>query len=430
MSSILDFFTTYHLLEIGFLTVFLLVLRHYTVKKAIPFLLSKSKKKISQRILSYYINTIFLLFLIYSIIRFNEFDITLFETYDGNSLTFSDILIGFLIVEMAFLVNFLANQLWFNRSLSNNPEDEKLYLDNKSSGTQSFKYVLTIVALRFITTVMGLNYSLFHNEQITIRVNDVLKIILIVLLANFISFLFIKVFLQRYYRRREVNTGTQYSINQLVKYFIYVILLLVGIESIGIELTVIWAGLAALMVGIGLGLQTTFSDFVSGIILLFERSIEVGNTVQVENNVGIVQRIGLRSCSIQLRDHRVMMVPNSKMINSIVMNWDGDHKINRFSVTVGVAYGSDVKFVRDILLDVARKNNYVEQRPIPSVRFENFGDSSLNFELLFWSRISITIEDVQSDIRFEIHEAFMENDIKIPFPQRDLWIKSWPEQKM
>jgi small-conductance mechanosensitive channel len=126
----------------------------------------------------------------------------------------------------------------------------------------------------------------------------------------------------------------------------------------------------------------------------------------------------------------VVVVPNSSIINNAFLNWDKNHKLTRFTVTVGVAYGSDVEKVRELLIQAARDNRYVVDRPSPFVRFVDFGDSALIFELLFWSTVLITIEDVKSDLRFSIDKAFRENGVHIPFPQRDLWIKQVPgEQK-
>ena len=372
----------------------LLVLRYYLIRRLIPWLAKRSTRTLNTRILSYYINSILIMSIVLVVVGLSDLDLEFFKSFEKQTIHFSDILLAFIVIQTAFLIYYLANQLFLKESQNEQQGDDHL-TEREVSGSDSFKYVLGVVAIKFLVSVFDLNYVLYKTEDIVIHVNDVLKILLIVLLANFISYLFIKVFLKRYYRRKKFNQGAQYSINQLVRYIIYVVLFLVGLESIGIGLKVIWGGLAALMVGIGFGLQRTFADFIAGIILLFERSVEVGNTIEVDGKKGLVKKIGLRTSRVMTRDERLLVVPNSKMVDNTFVNWNLEHDSNRFSILVGVAYGSDVKKVKEILLDVARNNGYVESRPTPLVRFIDFGDSALQFELLFWSRVLITIDDVK-----------------------------------
>jgi small-conductance mechanosensitive channel len=226
-----------------------------------------------------------------------------------------------------------------------------------------------------------------------------------------------------YYRNNSIDIGTQYAVNQLVTYVIFVLAFFFSIESLGMNFTVLWGSAAALLVGVGLGLQQTFNDLTSGIILLFDRSIEVGNVVDLKGTVGIVRKIGLRTSQVETRDNIIIIVPNSKLIVDEVVNWSHFDDKARFKVTVGVAYGSDTELVKELMLSVARDNVFVLEHPSPSVFFAGFGDSSLDFELYFWSRNFMFIERVKSDIRFEIDRKFRENNVTIPFPQRDLWIK-------
>jgi len=187
-------------------------------------------------------------------------------------------------------------------------------------------------------------------------------------------------------------------------------------------MTVLWGGAAALLVGLGLGLQQTFNDFFSGIILLFERTVELGDVLEVDGTVGTVKLIGLRTSILETRDNITVVVPNSKLVTNNVTNWSHFDKKVRFQVNVGVAYGSDTKLVKELLLKVAMENTAVLEQPSPFVRFTNFGDSSLDFELHFYSREFIDIEDVKSDLRFEIDTFFRENNVDIPFPQRTIWM--------
>ncbi len=256
------------------------------------------------------------------------------------------------------------------------------------------------------------------------RLHSVFVALLIILAARLGAWVLINLVLYSYYKRQRINIGSQYAINQLLKYFIYTIALLIALESMGVRLTVLWGGAAALLVGVGLGLQQTFNDLISGIILLFERTVEVGDFVQIEDLLGTVKRIGLRTSLIESRENITVIVPNSKLIVDNVINWSHYDKKARFSIKVGVAYGSNTQMVKDVLLKVAKENGHILKHPSPIVRFKDFGNSSLDFELLFWSNDFLRIEDIQSEMRFEIDHHFREEGIEIPFPQRDIWIRT------
>jgi small-conductance mechanosensitive channel len=260
---------------------------------------------------------------------------------------------------------------------------------------------------------------------VPVHLSNILTALLTLLIARLIVWVVTQIILYNYYKREKINLGSQFAINQLLKYVIYVIAILIAITNLGVNPTLIWGGLAALLVGIGLGLQQTFNDFFSGIILLFERSVEIGDVLEVSGGtVGTVKRIGMRASLIETRANITIVVPNSKLVTEDVINWSHfDNKV-RFNITVSVAYGSDTKMVRAILLEVAQENSYIIEYPAPFVRFTDFGDSGLYFELHFWSRNFIIIEDIKSDLRFNIDAAFREAGITIPFPQRDVWIRS------
>jgi len=223
-----------------------------------------------------------------------------------------------------------------------------------------------------------------------------------------------------YYKRKSVNTGSQYAINQLIKYVFFVVAVLLALDNMGIQMTVLWGGAAALLVGIGLGLQQTFMDFFSGVILLFERSVEVSDVVSVDGLVGTITQIGLRTSNLLTRENINIIIPNSKLTVDNVTNWSHFTEHVRFSVAVGVAYGSDTKKVKKILMGVANENPYIMTTPSSFVRFVDFEDSSLNMELHFWTKNLLIAEDIKSDLRFAINDAFIEKDIEIPFPQRVL----------
>ena len=274
------------------------------------------------------------------------------------------------------------------------------HVDKKELGNRSVQYIVYLFATILVLQGLDLDYTLFKFNYIPINVSSVLVAILVILIAQLLAWVLTQLLLFNYYRKKEVNVGSRYAINQLLKYIIYVIAVFIAIESLGVKTTVIWGGLAALLVGVGLGLQQTFNDLLSGILLLFERTVEVGHVVQIGNMIGTVQRIGLRTSIVETRENVSVIVPNSKLVTDNVTNWSHKDDKVRFVIPIGVAYGSDTEKVKSILLQVAKDNIYVLGKPIPTVRFVSFGDSSLDFQLLFWSRNFIVIEDIKSDIRF------------------------------
>ena len=211
--------------------------------------------------------------------------------------------------------------------------------------------------------------------------------------------------------------------NQLVKYVVYLIAIIMALNVLGIDMSLVLGGAAALLVGIGLGLQQTFNDVISGLVILFERSVSVGDVLEFDSTVGIVKRIGIRASTIETRGNTSIVVPNHMLVNEKVVNWNHFSEKVRFSIDIGVAYGSDTELVKKLLLESVLSNPYVEKYPASFVRFQNFGDFALEFSLYFFSRNLLIIEDVKSDIRLEIDKLFRQNSITIPFPQSEIHIR-------
>ncbi len=230
--------------------------------------------------------------------------------------------------------------------------------------------------------------------------------------------------LGRYFNKKKVDAGRRYAFQQFVKYIIYTIATLMVIEAIGVQLSVLWGGAAALLVGIGLGLQQTFNDLISGIILLIEGSVEVGDVIKVEGLVGTVKSINVRTSRVETRDNVSILVPNSKMVGENAINWSHTEEPTRFQIQVGVAYNSDVKLVNLLLMQAANEHPAILKSPTPKIQFIDFGNSSLDFKLHFYSKEYLMIEFVKSDIRYRIIELFRKNNVEIPFPQRDLWLRN------
>ena len=269
-----------------------------------------------------------------------------------------------------------------------------------------------------------LDYVLFKvNKDIEFSVRSLILIIIGYLVAKLVAYLFRRL-LKEYFKRRNVYIGRSYTIITLVKYLIYIIAFLVVINLLGIRLNYFLAGSAALLVGIGLGLQSTFNDFFSGLILLIDGTLEVGDILLIDNRYFKVKYIGLRTSRLQdIRNH-LHIIPNSQLVNNKVDNLSDTKLPVRFQVKVGVAYGTDIAKVERILLEVIAPFNKFKMTYLPSVFLQEYGDSSLVFQLNFFSKEAFIIEKILSDIRKEIAKAFEREGIQIPFPQRDLWIRN------
>lgn len=235
-------------------------------------------------------------------------------------------------------------------------------------------------------------------------------------------------FVQRKHKQafQTWDKGRRMAIYQIIRYVVYVIATLFIMSNLHIDLTVLLTSTAALFVGLGLAMQDTFANVASGFLILFEGTIEVGdmvyiNSLQLE---GRVTDIRLRSTIIETLDSVSVIVPNAKFTASNVVNWSFNDRETRFHLKVGVAYGSDINRVKEVLIDAALRHNKVLKSPPPKVRFQDFGNSSLDFELLFWTHYAVEYEDILSDLRYTIEAEFRLQEIEIPFPQRDLHIRS------
>jgi small-conductance mechanosensitive channel len=268
-----------------------------------------------------------------------------------------------------------------------------------------------------------LEYNLLSIQDYTFTVYDLLRLFIYFLIAKTILWL-IKKALDRKWKFKKLDHGSQYALYQIITYIIWVIAIVLALESVGVKVTILIAGSAALLVGIGLGLQQTFNDIISGIILLVEGSIKVGDILEVDGNVVRVKKIGLRTSIVEDRSEIVVILPNSKIVTDKVINWTYNYERARFTVSVGVAYGTNVDLVLKILIESAAEHPLCNQEKKPFARLVNFGDSSLGFEVYFWCHEMFGIDQVKSDIRKTISKKFDEHGIVIPFPQRDLHFKS------
>jgi small-conductance mechanosensitive channel len=268
-----------------------------------------------------------------------------------------------------------------------------------------------------------LEYTLLSTEKFQLTVADILAVALVLLGSKMLIWTINEVFLERFFKRKHIDAGRQYALRTFSSYVVYVLATFLILEIIGIS-SMLWASSAALLVGVGLGLQDTFKDLISGIVILVEGTVEVNDVIEVGGLVAIVREIGLRTSVVETQDHVSILIPNSKLVIDNVINWSHNDAPTRFIIRVGVAYGSDTALVTDLLIRAARENPKVLDSPAISVQFKDFGNSSLDFDLLFYSEEFFRIEVVKSQIRYAIDRLFREHNVSIPFPQRDLWIRN------
>lgn len=270
-----------------------------------------------------------------------------------------------------------------------------------------------------------LGIDLLNLGSYTLEIMDLISVIIILLIARLVVF-GIKKYLNTRAKRGSFDEGKVYAIGQVLAYVIYIIAIIASIDALGFKVTVLLASSTAILVGLGLGLQDTFRDMVAGFIILFERTVTAGDIVEIDGTVGRVTEVGLRTTSLHTREEIVIIVPNNKLTTERVINWSQNDKKTRFTINVGVAYGSDTALVGELLVRAAKEHQKVMKSPEPFVAFSDFGNSSLDFSLYFFSENLFRIERIKSDIRFRIDALFRENGVTIPFPQRDLWLKQVP----
>jgi small-conductance mechanosensitive channel len=225
--------------------------------------------------------------------------------------------------------------------------------------------------------------------------------------------------------KSSIEIGVRQAVGSIIRYGVVAVGFVVIFETVGIDLSALTILAGALGIGVGFGLQNITNNLVSGLIILLERPIKVGDRIEVGKVVGDVLKISLRATTVRTNDNIAIIIPNSDFVSSTVTNWSYTDRDVRFNIPVGVSYGSDPEAVKRVLLEVADEHSGVLEAPEPDVIFEEFGESSLNFLLRVWTREYITRPYIlRSELNFAIKKKFEEQGIEIPFPQRDLHIRS------
>ncbi|MCB0748279.1 MAG: mechanosensitive ion channel [Ignavibacteriae bacterium] len=269
-----------------------------------------------------------------------------------------------------------------------------------------------------------LNFPLFTINQTSVTFLSIVLFLLILFLFIIISKLFKNRFLLKILTKFNIDEGIQFTFSRISQYLIVFIGIVIAFQFIGVDLTGLAVVLGFLSVGIGFGLQNITSNFIAGLILLFERPIKVGDRVTVSDTEGDVLHINIRSTTIRSLNNIAYIVPNSDFISTTVVNWSHIDKKIRVDLDVGVSYNSDLDLVLKVLKDLAMENKEILKTPEPEVQLREFGDSSWNMKLRVWIENPNRHYYVRSDLNCAIVRKFKENGIEIPFPQRDLHIRS------
>lgn len=274
--------------------------------------------------------------------------------------------------------------------------------------------------------VKYLNYPFVNQKEFRVSILSLLLLILIILIATLIS-RYTRRFLQkRVLPKFHIEIGLQYTLLRLVHYLIVALGVLYAMKiGFSIDLTSIAVIVGFLSVGIGFGLQYVAADIASGFILLFERPIRIGDWVRLSDDMeGRVETISLRSTVIITNENLAVIVPNSKLVQNKFVNYSYGAPVVRLNIPIGVAYGSDLEKVSIALLEAAGSVERVLNKPEPQVHFSGFGDSSIDLQIRVWIDKPRDHTTITSDVNFAVERAFREHNIEIPFPQRDLHLRT------
>lgn len=263
------------------------------------------------------------------------------------------------------------------------------------------------------------SYKIWPGDKVEITAGTFLTIIIAIILVTYVLKLVHKLITSKL---PEEDRNKFISIFGFLRYLFYILVVLIVLHTSGVNLTVLLTASAALFVGLGFALQYLFQDIISGILIIMDQSLRVGDIVEVNGKVGRVFEIRLRTTRALTRDDKVIIIPNHQFLTDSIYNYTQNHKSTRESVKVGVAYGSDIILVTHILENIASEHKGILKNPKPFVLFEDFGDSALLFSINFFINDSYADPKIKSAMRYIIEAKFREHNISIPFPQRDVHI--------
>jgi len=268
-----------------------------------------------------------------------------------------------------------------------------------------------------------LDFKLIDTDKFDVSLYDIIALVVIFIAAKMVLKI-VKINIRKKFRAKEdYNKATEFVYIQIAKYVIYLFAIIFALKAIDIDITILLTGSAALLVGIGLGLQDVFKDMFSGLVLLFEGNVRVGDIVEISNGgktepiVAKILKINVRTTQIETREGNVLIIPNAKLTQEYVENWSHGSELSRFRITLTVEYGSDTELIIRLLKQAAFAHPKVRKNHPVDVRLSHFGNNGLDLELIFWADQSWDINNYKSEIRFEIDRLFREHKVAIPFPQ-------------
>ncbi len=369
-----------------------------------------------------------------------------FASYLTNNLLLTGLVLGGFVIFHGLVRELLTIAL--EREEAERVPVEDTEEERDSSGTllrfwlvAAFDFALLLAATSLLLWAWGFGIADFKEwtrlliggfkiGKFTISLTDILIAVFVFVAILFATRMLQRVLENRIFPKTRLDIGVRHSLKTSIGYIGLVIAAAIAISALGLDLSNIAIIAGALSVGIGFGLQNIVNNFVSGLILLVERPVKVGDWVEVGAHQGYVKRINVRATELQTFQRSSVIIPNSELLSSSVVNWTHKDTLARVDISVGVSYGSDIELVRDTLLQCAKNHPNCISEPSPFVLFLNFGDSSLDFDLRFYVARADEMFRTGSDVRFAIVRAFREKGIEIPFPQRDLHVRTVVEGMM
>lgn len=264
-----------------------------------------------------------------------------------------------------------------------------------------------------------LSKMIYDNGDVKVTVGTIVALIGVLVLTH----LFLRY--TRILLTKKLDEDDKYRFKTVfvfIKYIIFTIAIVTTLDSTGVKITAILAASTALFVGIGLGMQKLFQDIISGIFILIDKTVTINDVIEIDKKVGKIIQVGLRTTKAITNDEKILVIPNHKFLNEILYNWTQNDETTREFVDVGVAYGTDVDLVKALLLGIAVQEEAILNAPEPLILFTDFGDSALQFRLYFYVQDSFHVPLIKSNLRYKIYNIFNENNINIPFPQRDVHV--------
>lgn len=288
----------------------------------------------------------------------------------------------------------------------------------QDEGTSKVKEIIEEDIWGTVKDFLNLGIHLGEGEN---SIHVTIGLLIAVIIAFFITSLFLRWLRSVLTRKMEGEDRLKFfTVFKFVKYLTYLAVILATLSAAGIDVTLLLTASAVLFVGLGLALQELFQDIIAGIFIILDKTLQVGDVVEVEGKVGKIFEIKLRSSRAITRDDKVIIIPNHKFLSDLVYNFTQNHKMTREEVVVGVAYGSDTELVSRLMLESVKEQRDILKNPKPFVLFQDFGDSALIFSVKFFIPDSFSEPRIASAVRYAIDKKFRENGVVIPFPQRDV----------